>query len=444
MSKLDSFAIFAGRLGGQVHLRSLRDAFALLMPLFFLAGIAVLLNAVVFPWTAKTIASMIDGGNEQSILSNFQVFGSGIVNATLGSTSLLIAPAIAYMLSKNKGFDNPIASSVIALSILIVLMPLQVPIQIDGQVHNMWGYIAFSNIGTAGMFSGIVVGLLGTELFIFFNKRNLQIKLGENVPPQVGKSFAIMIPAILTICVFALLATLLKVCFETDLISFIGKWIQEPLRSVNTSLFGYILIYSLGNFLFTLGIHQTVLSGALLDPFMLINMNENVAAFNAGQEIPHILTSSFQTIYPQMGGTGGTISLLLAIFLFSKSKASRNVAKVAAAPSVFEINEPVIFGFPIVFNLPMIIPFVGVPIVSTLIAYYATALGMVSKTVVLIPWTTPPLISGYLATAGDWRAVLLQLLLIFIGAAIYLPFMKISEAIAQKYETLQEQSVKTV
>lgn len=433
MSKMDIFAMYAARLGGQIHLRSLRDAFALLMPLFFLAGIAVLLNAVVFPWLAEILTKIFDGSEKQIILSKFQVFGSVIVNGTLGITALLIAPAIAYMLSRNKGFDNPIASSVVSLSLLVVLMPLQVPITIDNVEHHVWGYVAFQNIGTAGMFSGIIVGLFGTELFIFLNKRNLQIKLGENVPPQVGKSFAIMIPAILTICTFAFIATILSVVFETDLISFIGKWIQEPLRSVNTSLFGYILIYSLGNFLFTLGIHQTVLSGALLDPFMLINMNENAAAFSAGLEIPHILTSSFQTIYPQMGGTGGTISLLLAIFLFSRSKASRNVAKVAVAPSVFEINEPIIFGFPIVFNLPMMIPFVGVPIISTLIAYFATAMGFVSKTVVLIPWTTPPLISGYLATAGDFRAVILQLILIFIGAAIYLPFMRISEVIAQKY-----------
>lgn len=168
---------------------------------------------------------------------------------------------------------------------------------------------------------------------------------------------------------------------------------------------------------------------------MTQNINENTLAFESGQEAPNILTVSFQTAFAQMGGTGATMSLIIAILIFSKVKQYNQVAKLGLASGIFEINEPVIYGLPIVFNLPMMIPFVLIPILQTLIAYFATAIGLVSKTVILVPWITPPIISGYLATAGDWRASVLQIFLLILGVIIYLPFLKISEAVLQKQAT---------
>lgn len=193
-----------------------------------------------------------------------------------------------------------------------------------------------------------------------------------------------------------------------------------------------LLIYSIGNFLFTLGIHQTVINGTLLDPLLLLNMNKNMAAFAAHKQIPYILTNTFRDTFGMIGGTGSTICLLIAIFIFSKMKSSREVAKLSLAPGLFNINEPVIFGYPIVFNIPMMIPFVLQPVIGILIAYFFTAIGWMNRVVVLVPWTTPPLINAYLATAGDWRAVVVQLLIIIIGVFFYLPFMMISEQVVEK------------
>lgn len=156
-----------------------------------------------------------------------------------------------------------------------------------------------------------------------------------------------------------------------------------------------------------------------------------MAAKAAGTEPPHIITNAFHQVFGSLNmASGSTVALIIAIFIFSKYQPYRNLAKLSLGPNLFNINEPIIFGLPIVFNLPMIIPFVLSPIIGTVIGYAATSLGLVSKTVVMIPWTTPTLISGYLATAGDWRAPVIQVLIIVILVFFYLPFLKISEKVA--------------
>lgn len=429
---LDKFAAFAGKIGAEVHLRSLRDAFAVLMPLFILAGVGVLINNVVFPKLASG-----------DTLANLQVWGNLISNGTLNIAGLALAPAIGYCLAQNKNYKNPIAAAIMSLASLIMTMPLTVDLVPTAakKAVEVSGVLTFANLGTTGMFSGIIVGLCATEIFIrLSNVKHLQIDLGQNIPPAVSASFNTLFPAILTMSIFALLAALLAVFAKTDLVSLIANGIQEPLRAFNTSLPGTLFIYSVGNFLFTLGIHQTVINGTLLDPLLLINMNKNTAAFAAGKPAPYILTNTFRDTFGMLGGTGSTICLLLAVFIFSKAKASREIAKLAIAPGIFNINEPVIFGYPIVFNIPMMIPFVLQPVIGILIAYFFTSIGFMNRVVVMVPWTLPPLLNAYLATAGDWRSVIIQLLIIVIGVLFYLPFMKISERVQAKQAEMEMKS----
>lgn len=423
-SFLDRFAAISGKIGNEIHLRTLRDAFAVIMPLFILAGLGTLFNSVIFPKVASG-----------QTLANLQVWGSLIANGTLNIAGLMLAPAIGYCLAVNREYKNPIAAAIIALASLIMTMPLSISLIPTGakKAVDIAGVLSFSNLGTTGMFGGIIVGLLATELFIWLSKvKRLQINLGENVPPAVSSSFNSMIPAILTASLFALISALLAVIGHTDLINLIATGIQEPLRAVNTSLPGMLFIYSVGNFLFTLGIHQTVINGTLLDPLLLINMNKNMAAASAGKHIPYILTNTFRDTFGMIGGTGSTICLLLAIFIFSRVRSSREIAKLSIAPGLFNINEPVIFGYPIVFNIPMMIPFVLQPVIGILIAYFFTSIGFMNRVIVMVPWTTPPLLSGFLATGGDWRAVAVQALIIAEGVLFYLPFMKISERVQAK------------
>lgn len=421
---IDKFSNVAMRVGGQIHLKALRDTFATIMPLYILAGVAVLINNVIFPWLLKGAA-----------LEHAQYWGTVITNGTLNISGLLVAPIVAYMLSSSKRFENPLAAAIISLSSLIVMMPnvLEVtPINAKKAVE-VSGVLGFSNIGTTGLFAGIIIGLITTELFIKISHVDkLQIKLGDNIPPAVSKSFNVLIPFILVLAFWGAVSTVLYVVFDTNLVSLISTFIQEPLRRVNTSLLGVVLLYSLGNFLFTLGIHQTVIYGTLLEPLLIANINENMLAFANHQTIPHIMNVAFVPTFGMIGGSGSTIVLIIVTFLFSKNKASKSIAKLGFAPGIFNINEPIIFGYPIVYNLALMIPFVALPAIGIIIGYVATAIGFMNPCVVYIPWTTPPLVNAYLATAGDWRAVVVQLIVIIIGVLLYLPFVKVNDRIMEK------------
>lgn len=418
----DGFTKVSVKVGNEVHLRSLRDAFASIMSLFILAGLGVLVSNVIFPY-------IFHG----STLTKWQTFGTVITNGTLNIASVLIAPMIAYYLARNKGFENPISTIPVALSGLFIMLAVNVAVTPNGakKAVEITGAALYSQIGTQGMFAGIIIGLLGTSIYMkLANVKKLRINLGENVPPAVSQSFNMMIPTLLTLSILAAVSAILA-AFGTDLITIISKLLQEPLRKINTSLPGFLFIYSCGNFLFSLGIHQTVINGTLLDPLNLVNMNENMAAVAAGKAPKHIINSDFVTCFTQMGGTGLTISLIIAVFLVAKSyKPYRDVCKLALVPGIFEINEPIIFGFPIVFNIPMIIPFVLAPVIGGLVGYFATAIGFIQPLSVYIPWTTPPVISGFLASGGDWKVALVQVIIIALTTLFYIPFVKISERVA--------------
>lgn len=424
-SKLvEKFTIFASRLGNEVHLRSLRDAFATIMPLYILAGLAVLINNTVFQW-------LLSGDT----LTSAQYWGTLIVNGTLNISSLLIAPVIGYMLSQNKGYENPLAAAVISLASLVVMMPNTVSVTPVGAEEGVLvqGALTFSNVGTGAMFAGVIIGIAATEIFIWISSiKRLKINLGDSIPPAVGKSFNVLIPFILLMSGFAIVSAVLNNVFHTDLVQIITAMIQEPLRTATTGLVGCIILYSLGNFLWLLGIHQSVIYSSILEPLLIVNMTANMAAYAAGQAIPNIINVAFVPAFGLLGGSGSTICLLIATFLVGRNAATKNVSKMALVPGIFNINEPVIFGYPIVYNVSMLIPFVLTPAMGIIIAYIATSLNFMNKCVVYIPWTTPPLLSGYLATAGDWRAIIVQALILVLGVLIYIPFVKINDIVMEK------------
>lgn len=434
MKILDQAVMVAQRIGGQVHLRSLRDAFATLMPFFVLAGLMVLINN-----TLIKPDGILSGFISNDSLLNWQQVGNAIVNGSLNFISVLIAGAIAYHLCQNKGYGDPIAPVLLSIACVVIFMPESVQLTdvVSQQRVTVTGGISFASTGSAGMFVGILTGLMVTSLFIrLANAPKLQVNIsGGAIPPAVMRSFNTLIPIMLTMVFFALLSFAVQRLSGMDVNTLIATLIQQPLKSVTTSLPGFLLITTVANLFFSVGIHQGVISGALLDPFLLNNMQENTLAFAQHQDIPNIICMAFKDTFGVMGGSGNTIALLIAIYLFSRKSDYRDIAKLATAPCLFNISEPIIFGLPIVFNPALIVPFALAPVFSLTTAYYATAWGLINHVTVQIPWTTPPIISGFLATGGDWRAAVLQVLIITITVFIYLPFLKFAERVAMAQAT---------
>ncbi|HCC1648150.1 TPA: PTS sugar transporter subunit IIC, partial [Enterococcus faecium] len=405
----EKFGIVATKLGNQIHLRTLRDAFATFMPFMMLAGFVTLINSVILEPTGF-MGEIVD----TSTLTTLQQIGTSIANGTLSITTLLVVAAVSYHMCASRNYTNHIAAVLVAISTFVVLTPMQMmftPENADKAVE-VTGVIPISYTGASGMFVGIFVGLAATELFIkLSNNKKLQIQLSGNIPPAVLKSFNVLIPIIITITSFALLSFIIIQLFNMDINKLITTIVTEPLSKITTGLPGFLLITSIANLFFGFGIHQAVISGSLLDPFLIQNMQENMAAYANKEQIPHIINMAFKDTFAVMGGSGNTIALLIAIFIFSRRKDYKDFAKLSVTPAIFNISEPIIFGLPIVFNISLIIPFVLAPIFSLTVAYFATAVGLINHVVVQIPWTTPPVISGFLATAGDWRAAVLQILI---------------------------------
>ncbi|SCM52505.1 PTS sugar transporter subunit IIC [Hafnia alvei] len=429
MKFVDNAVMVAQRIGGQVHLRSLRDAFATLMPFFVLAGLMVLVNN-----TLIKPDGVLSGFISNTYLAQWQEVGNSIVNGSLNFISVLIAGAIAYHLCQNKNYADPIAPVLLSIATVVIFMPESIHLTdvLTKQGVTVTGGISFASTGSAGMFVGILTGLAVTSLFIrLAGAKRLQVNIsGDAIPPAVVRSFNTLIPIMLTMIIFALFSFAVKSLSGMDVNTLIATMIQQPLKSVTTSLPGFLLITTIANLFFSVGIHQGVISGAVLDPFLLNNMQENTLAFANHQEIPNIICMAFKDTFGVMGGSGNTIALLIAILLFSRKQDYRDIGKLSTAPCLFNISEPIIFGLPIVFNPALIIPFVLAPLFSLTAAYYATAWGWINHVTVQIPWTTPPILSGFLATGGDWRASVLQAVIIVITVFFYLPFLKFAERVA--------------
>lgn len=465
-SFLDKFAEVSAKVGNQVHLRSLRDGFATIMPIYILAGIAVLINNVVFP------LFLADGSAE---LAAAQYWGNAITQGTLSFAAILLCGVIGYCFANNKRFGNAIACLVVSICCLVIMFPQSVTTTVanltyatsSGEVAAgvetlesadlattlnlaadtnfdtaVTGVISTSNTGANGLFAAIIVGLLATTLFIKVSSiEKLKINLGEGVPPAVGKSFNVLIPLMLTLSLFGLVAAILNGIWGTNLMEIIATGVAAPLKGVmNAGPLAVVIIYTVANLLFCLGIHQSTISGVLAEPILTVLIVENMAMYQAGQVIPadHYMNMQIVNSFALIGGSGCTFMLLLDTFLFSKNKASRDIAKLSILPGIFNINEPVIYGYPIVYNIPLMVPFVLLPDIFIAATYGLTCLGWISPCVVQAPWTTPPVLSALFSTAFDWRAAVWQVIEIGIGMAVWLPFMHISERTAAKQLEMQD------
>jgi PTS system cellobiose-specific IIC component len=413
------------------------------------------------------------------MLTSAQVWGSAISLGTLNFAAIILAGVLGYCFAVNKRFENAIACVVVGISAFVIMMPQTIVATMGNVVYatnaadktaatmsyavegfsgtlNMpegyalsgvdaTGAFATTNTGANGLFGAIIIGLLAVTLFIkLSNMDRLKVNLGEGVPPAVADSFNVMIPMLLTLSVFGLVAAVLA-GFGTDLLTLIATGIAAPLKGVmNAGPWAVIIIYTFANLLFCLGIHQSTISGVLAEPILTMLIVDNMATFASGQPIPadHYMNMQIINSFALIGGSGCTLALLADTFLFSKMKSSKEVAKLAVLPGLFNINEPVIYGYPIVFNLPLIIPFVLIPDLLIAATYGLTCAGVIAPCVVQVPWTTPPVLSAFLATGGDWHAAVWQVIEIAAAMAIYLPFMKVSERAAQKQMELADNGPK--
>lgn len=398
---LDKIERFSYKIGQQKHIIALRDGMVLTMPLILVGSLFVIIQSFPVPAWEQFLVSI--GAMD---------YLGGVITGTFGIMGLVAVFGIAKRLADSYKTDGT-SAGIIALGAYLMLVPLQ-----EGTMSTAY-------FGSRGLFVALVVGLLTGELFRFLIQKNIVIKMPDSVPPMVAKSFTSLIPALVIISTFIGIDLLVKSTGFTDVFQVAMVILAEPLKGASNTLFGALLAILFNSVVWLFGIHGGQLVSSIMDPVWFMNTDANREAWQAGAELPYIVTKPFLDNFAWVGGSGASIGLAIFLFFLARSKQNKALGKLAFVPDLFSVNEPMLFGFPIVLSLDLAVPFILAPLATGTVSYLAMDWGLVHKTVgVLIPWATPPIISGYLSTGGHISGSILQIVNILISAAIYYPFAR--------------------
>ena len=396
---------------------ALKDGIIFTLPLTLIGSVFLLLANIPYKPVADWVASM--GWNEPLM----QAFG-----ATMGIMAIVACIGIAYVYAKNEGVE-PLSAGVISLAIFVLTTNSYV-INADGV--KVTDVIPKDWTSGKGMISAILIGLIVGLVYSWFINKDIRIKMPAGVPEGVANSFSALIPAAVLITGAEFVYVFFKYVMDTTLIEFIYKMIQTPLQGMTDSLGGVLLMGFIIPFLWWFGVHGATIIGGIMSPILQSNTLDNGAIVSAGKELTlangaHIVTQQFLDQFMTVTGSGMTIGLVICMLFFAKSAQCKELGKLAIVPGLFNINEPVLFGTPIVMNPFMAIPFIAMPMISGIILYFSIATGLVPPfNGVLVPWTTPPIISGLLV--GGVRTALLQAAILVLSFFVYLPFFKKADA----------------
>lgn len=440
--KMEKFLLpIAQKVGSQRHLVALRDGFVATMTASIIGAFAVLFNCVFFQHdeaalVGKQLYKLGFWKDYVSPILDKYIINMGwqIQNGTLKILAVLLVITIAYSLAKSYDSD-PLGAAVCAFSSYFILMSTTFN---DGNVFTLDAktgeYIAGVSgvydmgwLGANAMFASIITAFVATELFVRITNKGWTVRMPEQVPPAVSRSFAAMIPSMITMLLFGLVSTIFINGFEKALPKFIFDAIQSPLVNLGQAPLTFIFLSFLAQLLWFFGLHGMNIIESVLSPLYLPPKLDNIDRYSQGLEPQFALTRNFIDVYAMPGGAGGTIGLLIAIFIFSKREESRELAKLAIAPAVFQINEPVIFGLPIILNVTYFIPFLlGTPLMLTIAWIFTEPIHFANYICVDIPWTCPPIVSAFFATGGDWKATVLAAVLFVFSILLWTPFVLVA------------------
>ena len=404
-------------LGGEKHFSAIKDGICISIPLTIIGAIATLLANPPIPVTLD-MNSFI--GRVLSVWQTVATNGSNVLNLvssiTMGSLSLFVVLGIAYFLAGSYKMNrlNVMISSLI--SFIIVAAPFKTLDSVKA--------IPISYLDAKGLFTAILVALVSVEIARFLLNANIKIKMPDSVPSVIAGQFESLIP--ITIVVNILLwQTVSWIVLRTAGV-LLPQFILDLMKPLIATSNSWVMVVIIGLFIngfWLFGLHGGNIVGAVINPFLLLNLNENIAAYEAGTEIPNILVSNFHVLFMNFGGAPAALAILIAIFVAGRSAHQRAIAKAAIVPSLFNISEPVIFGLPVVLNPILAIPVLIVPILNGMIVYFLMYYHVLGRMVLAIPWTIPGFIGGAIATL-DWKAAVLWFVLLAADVFMFIPFIR--------------------
>lgn len=428
MAVLEKLSIQMAKLSEQRHLRAIRDGIVATLPLIIVGSIFLIIAIPPFPasWNIAWPKHI-----QFQILLPYRM--------TMFIMALYAVMGIGSSLAKSYKLDPTTGSILATTGFLLTIVPTVITEVavitkvVDGQelkviaekgaegadiLQKGLGFVMpMTNLGSAGLFVGILISIFAVEVFRFTTKTGFRLKMPDGVPESVARSFEALTPA--AIVIFTVAA--ISYWFQINLHGIIGK-AMEPFIKATDSIWSVLIIVILVTFFWSFGIHGVSIVGSLVRPLWLTLLDQNTNALASGGIPQNIGAEPLYQWFIWIGGSGCTIGLAILLATRAKSAYGKTLGRASIISSIFNINEPIIFGTPIVLNPILIPPFIITPVVSATIAYLATQMGMVNKVTSTPPWTLPGPIGAFFATNGDIRATLLNIFLIGLSVAIYYPF----------------------
>lgn len=408
----------AARLGNNKALVSIRDGITLTIPLLLIGSLLMVIASFPIPGWEKYLG---DIGVADYLWKG--------VDSSFGLLGLVASFGIAYFMARQYKVDG-IPAGIVSLSSFITVTPF-----ITGEAG---AGMPTAFMASKGLFVAMILGLINGYIYQWFINHNIQIKMPDGVPPAVSKSFSAIIPGAVTIVGWLIVYATLDKLSLPNLHEIAQGALGGPLGLLGNNVIGLLILIFLNSSFWFVGLHGGNVVNAVMKPLWLANLDANKVAYQTGETLPNIFTSVFMDNFVFIGGGGATIGLVLALgYLAHKKKASKQLktlAPITVIPGLFNINEPAMFGVPIVLNILLLVPFILAPMFNLLVAWGAMASGLVPITYTDPSWTMPPVISGLLAT-GSISGSLLQIVLIVLDVLLYLPFVI---AIEKRFKLLED------
>lgn len=398
------------RIAEQRHLKAIRNGVISTLSLVLIGSFFMVFANIPIPAVAEFLAPYT-----ADIVVPYRI--------TMGLMAVYASFAMGYNLAKSYKLDG-ITGGILSLAAFFMLT---IPMNVDASLpaDSVLGWVMpMQYLGGAGMFSAILTMIFAVETYRFFTRHKITIKMPEQVPPAVARSFEAMIPGAVIIITLWIIRVLLKFDINELLLM-----IFRPLSNImGNNYFGILLPMLLIHVLWAAGVHGMSIVGSIVRPMWLLMLDDNAAAVANGaslDSLPYIAPEQFYQWTVTIGGAGTTLVLCLLLAFTCKSTFLRQVGRFSLIPGIFNINEPLIFGVPLIMNPILAIPFVLNPLLLTTTSYFAVKLGLVNGFIANVPWTLPAPIGAYLSAGNDWRAILLVLVNLGIAGVVYYPFVKV-------------------
>lgn len=410
----------ATKLDQNRYLSAVKDGFFAVMSFLIIGSIFLLFANMPINGYPEFMAKILGEGWKQYFLVPFF--------ASMNIMTLYVVIGISRSLAESYDMNQE-ASVIGTLVAFLILTPFQA-----GESGLMIPAGAFS---AEGLFLGIFTAIFTVEIMRKVTEKGWVIKMHPSVPENVSRSFSTLIPGLFVILFFGAIRIIFGMTDYGTIQNFIFTVLQTPLMALGDTLPARMILTVVEQLLWSFGLHGNNIAGGAMAPIYQTLTVQNAEATMAGLMPPNIITVQFNTNFVKVGGAGSTLGLVWLMATQAKSEQYKSLGKLSFAPAIFNINEPIIFGVPIVLNPLMIIPFFLAPLTLVVITYFAMYTGLVPYTSgVNIPWSTPPIISGLLITG--WKGAVLQVVNILVATAIYYPFFKIIDEKAYAEENAEK------